>query len=409
MRRWLNVAGFGALALGAFGCSSNSKDNGGTGGMATSTGGAGGAINVGTGGSGNTDTNACASFVGLENCGTTTSEATLKKVNTLLVVDKSGSMSDQPPGYARSKWASLTQALTTVLSDTQKLMAYGLELFPEKSVLATCTDTCCNMPATGTMDVTLPGDVTGITTLLAETLPGGGTPTAQALRSALNYFRGAGAALQGQKVVFLATDGGPNCNANIPGACPIGACTNNIDGRPAACYNTTLNCCDPANAGQVTGCLDTAEVVTAIQALQGDGIPTVVLGLPGTESYATVLEQMAVAGDLPNPAAPPSYYAVNAADGVDGLTNTIKQITTQFINKCDIQLDKAVLDPTKVNVALDCNVLQAPDPALGGGDWILDRSTVPETVVLQGAVCDRVRTQGAQRIDVILGCPGVVQ
>jgi hypothetical protein len=241
-------------------------------------------------------------------------------------------------------------------------------------------------------------------------VPGGGTPTAQALRSALNYFRGAGASLQGQKVVFLATDGGPNCNANIPGACPIGACTNNIDGKPAACFNTTLNCCDPANAGQVTGCLDTGEVVLAIQALAGDGIPTVVLGLPGTESpaYVTALEQMAVAGGLPNPAAPPSYYAVNAADGVDGLTTTIKQITTQFINSCDIQLDTPVQDPSKVNVALDCNVLQAPDPALGGGDWILLNTTTPETVRLQGTVCDQVRTRGAQRIDVILGCPGVV-
>jgi hypothetical protein len=408
MRCWLRIAGFGALALWAFGCSADKSDGSATGGMATATGGAGGGINLGTGGSGNTAPTACASFVGLGECGTTTSQATLKKVNTLLVVDKSGSMSDQPAGYTRSKWASLTQALTAVLTDTQKLMAYGLELFPEKSVSATCTDDCCNMPATGAMDATLPGDVTAITTLLAGTVPGGGTPTAQALRSALNYFRGAGALIQGQKVVFLATDGGPNCNASIPGGCPITACTNNIDGKPAACYNTTLNCCDPANAGQVTGCLDTADVVTAIQALRNDGIPTVVLGLPGTELYGTILEQMATTGGLANPGGPPSYYAVNAADGVQGLTNTIHQITTQFINRCDIQLDQVVQDPDKVDVALDCNVLQRPGSDGGGGDWYLDLSTTPQTVMLQGTVCEQVKTQGAQRIDVILGCAGVV-
>lgn len=407
MRCWLRIAGFGTLALWAMSCGSTKNDNGGTGGMATGTGGQGGGIAFTGGTGGSTDPNACPAFVGLGDCGTTRSEATLKKVNTLLVVDKSGSMSNQPAGYTRSKWAALTQALTTVLTDTQKLMAYGLELFPDKAVTSSCNNDCCNMPATGTMDVTLPGDVTAITTLLAGTVPGGGTPTAQALKSALNYFRGAGANLQGQKVVFLATDGGPNCNSTIPGACPITACTYNIETNPAAC-TPTYNCCDPANGGQVVGCLDTAEVVTAIQALSGDGIETVVLGLPGTEIYSTALESMAVAGGLPNPAAPPSYYAVNAADGVDGLTTTIRQITTQFINKCEIQLDKAVEDPAKVDVALDCNVLQRPDPALGGGDWILSMATNPPTVILQGAVCDQVMTQGAQRIDVILGCAGVV-
>jgi hypothetical protein len=378
MRRWLSVAGFGALALWAFGCSSDNKDNGATGGMGTGTGGVGGGITFTGGTGGSTDPNACPAFVGLGDCGTT----------------KSG--------------AALTQALNSVLTDTQKLMAYGLELFPEKSVSATCTNECCSMPITGTVDVPLPGVVLDINTLLAGTVPGGGTPTAQALRTALNYFRGAGANLQGQKVVFLATDGGPNCNPDIPGACPIAACTNNIDGKPQACFQTTLNCCDPANAGQVTGCLDTAAVVTAIQELSTAGISTVVLGLPGTESYATVLEQMAVAGGLPNPAGP-AYYAVNAADGVQGLATTIRQITTQFINRCDIQLDQPVQDPSKVDVALDCNVLERPDPALGGGDWILLNTTTPETVRLQGTVCEQVRTQGAQRIDIILGCAGVVE
>jgi hypothetical protein len=344
--------------------------------------------------------------VGLETCAVTTATS-LNKVNTLLVLDKSGSMSNQPLGYTRSKWASLTEALTTVLADTQSLMVYGVELFPAKAVSPSCNTDCCSMPATGTVDIPLPGDPAAITTLLAATVPGGGTPTAQALRSALNYFQGAGAALFGRKAVFLATDGGPNCNTSIPGTCPISACTYNIEQNPAAC-TPALNCCDPANGGQVVGCLDTAAVVTAINQLSGDGIVTVVLGLPGSDLYSSTLELMAQAGGLPNPNGPPAYYAVNAADGVQGLTNTIRQITTQSIHSCAISLHQPIQDPTMVNVAIDCNVLQPPDPVTGQGDWYIDSSTVPETVYLQGAVCEKVMTEGVQRIDVILGCPGIL-
>jgi hypothetical protein len=411
MRCSLGVAGLGAVALIAFGCGSTKSGSSGTGGTGTGIGGAGGGIILPTAGTDAGSADQCPAFVGLENCGTTKSQASLKKVNTLLVVDKSGSMSDQPAGYAQNKWISLTQALGTVLTNTQKLMAYGLELFPAKAVASTCGADCCNMAAPGTIDVPIPGAVADITGLLNQTVPGGGTPTAAALRSALQYFQGAGGALQGQKIVFLATDGGPNCNAAIPGGCPVSACTNNIDGKPApTCVGTTLNCCDPANSGSISGCLDTADVVTAIGNLRNAGIYTVVLGLPGSDKpqYITALDQIAQAGGLPNPSSPPYYYSVNASAGVQGLTDTINQITTQFINKCDIQLDQEVQDPAKVDVALDCNVLRRPGSDGGGGDWYLNMSTSPPTVTLQGDVCNRVRTQGAQRIDVILGCAGTV-
>jgi hypothetical protein len=332
--------------------------------------------------------------------------ASLRRVNTLLVVDKSGSMNDQPAGYAQNKWASLTGALSTVATNLESRMAFGLEMFPGKAVGATCTTECCDMLATGTIDVPIPGAVADINGVLAQTVAGGGTPTAQALRSALSYFTtGAGSALGGKKVVFLATDGGPNCNASISGGCAAEACTYNIDGRPAAC-TPTFNCCDPANAGQAVGCLDTAAVVTAIHALSSAGIPTVVLGLPGTEAYATVLDQMAQAGSVPNPNAPPSYYAANAADGVQGLINAINQVMTQLINRCEVQLDQSLPDPTQVDVAVDCTVLSRPSSDGGAAEWYLNLGTNPPTVVLQGAACDYVETQGAERVDVILGCSG---
>ncbi len=157
------------------------------------------------------------------------------------------------------------------------------------------------------------------------------------------------------------------------------------------------------------GCLDTAAMVSAIDALWGDGIATVVLGLPGTEIYSSALDSMAQHGNLPNPSGPPAYYAVSAVDGVSGLTSTIRQITSQLVSACNFQLALPIQDPATLNVALDCTVLQAPNPVTGAGDWYLDSSSVPETVVLSGAVCEKVMTEGVSRVDIIMGCAALTQ
>src|SRR6185369_9103602 len=58
--------------------------------------------------------------------------------------------------------------------------------------------------------------------------PEGGTPTAAALARALAYYTtGAGKTLKGEKYVLLATDGGPNCNADL--TCAAATCTVNLD------------------------------------------------------------------------------------------------------------------------------------------------------------------------------------
>jgi hypothetical protein len=238
-------------------------------------------------------------------------------------------------------------------------------------------------------------------------VPGGGTPTAQALRSALTYFTtGAGSGLQGQKVVLLATDGGPNCNDSLTAGCPGDACTQDIDGKPADC-GVTMSCCDVAKLGPgvAIGCLDTTAVLAAIQALSDAGIPTIVLGIPGTESYTAVMDQMAKAGGMPDPSTN-SYYAANAANGVRGLTQTIADITVQLVQKCDLQLDQEPQDPDKVSVALNCVMITKSTGDAGTGQWTLDSTTFPPTVRLLGDTCTRVETSGVQRLDVLYGCVG---
>ena len=65
-----------------------------------------------------------------------------------------------------------------------------------------------------------------------------------------------------------------------------------------------------------------------------------------------------------------------------------------------------------VNVAVNCMVVPrvGADGAGGAGDassgWDIDPDDATK-LVLQGSVCDYVQTMGAERVDVIYGCPSI--
>ena len=84
-------------------------------------------------------------------------------------------------------------------------------------------------------------------------------------------------------------------------------------------------------------CLDDASVVAQIEALYAEaGIPTFVIGIPGTEVYASYLDTFAVAGGATDPDG--SYYAVEATGGVEALAQTFTDITTHLVRGCEIEL-----------------------------------------------------------------------
>jgi hypothetical protein len=222
--------------------------------------------------------------------------------------------------------------------------------------------------------------------------PSGGTPTAAALASALNYFTvGAGAAIQGQKYVLLATDGGPNCNAD--NTCDAAHCTQNLDGQCAS-----GNCC----AKSAQNCLDDTSVVTQIKGLADAGVSTFVVGIPGTEKYAQYLDTFAVSGGVPNPDAPPSYYAVSAKGGVQGLVDDFTSITTHLVRDCNVALENTPQNLDLVNVAVDCQII----PYANGAGWSIT-GTDQKTLVIAGDACQTIQTNGAERVDVVYGCPTV--
>jgi hypothetical protein len=236
-----------------------------------------------------------------------------------------------------------------------------------------------------------PRSVEAIGSALSETAPGGGTPTAAALARALAYFtEGQGRDLDGDRYVLLATDGGPNCNADI--SCDASSCTPNLDG---ASQCAGLNCCE--GAGEF--CLDDQAVIAAIEELSAAGIFTFVVGIPGTEHYTSSLDAFARAGGVPRVGAEHDYFAVSAASGVSGLTSVLKSITTELVRSCEIALTDPP-QPSLVNVAIDCQVL----PKEGESGWDYDDPAAPTHLLIRGPACDDIKAYGARRVDVVYGC-----
>jgi von Willebrand factor type A domain len=344
----------------------------------------------------------CDSLAGLGQCGNTTISADIRTVNILLVIDKSGSMTDQPDGFSVSKWAAVKTALERALTGVAGDVNLGLLMFPYSTVTQIpllCHSNCCEVPEGGSaVNVDIDAGDRALPTILNAlnaASPGGGTPTAAALARANDYFKtGAGAALPGTNYVLLATDGGPNCNSN--NSCGAERCTTNLDQQCDA-----GNCCKSSNEG----CLDDFAVTQQVQALKANGVSTFVVGIPGTENYASYLNAFAEAGGEINPGAPPSYYAVSAVGGVQGLVDVFTGITTQLVHSCKLPLAS---DPPKldeVNVAVDCELV--PQQAKDGSSWSIDTTVEPYNVLFAGPICKTLQGSGARRVDVVYGCPTV--
>ncbi len=337
---------------------------------------------------------------GEEDCGSSPFESSQRPVNILLVIDKSGSMDDTPTGFEIDKWSAMKSALEAVFAVTEDDVSFGLELFPMPDG--------CDMPSGTELEVAVqPTEQAApeILKVLEETAPSGGTPTAAALQRALEYFtEGAGADLEGANYVLLASDGGPNCGSVE--SCEESSCTLNLDGL---CPEEVSNCCDPslAGAGAETGCLDEEGTRDQITALAEAGITTFVVGIPGSEDYASTLDVLATASGTVNPNAPPDYFAVMASGGLEGLTEVFSNITTELITSCELQLDSEPDDRGKLNVEVEGTTV----PRVPRGDedgWWLDESTEPPTVVLQGQTCETMETEGVESVQVVYGCKTVI-
>ncbi len=328
-------------------------------------------------------------------------------VNLLVIVDRSGSMDQTPAGFTSSKWVTLVGALKSSLGAIQDKMSVGLLFFPDPKV--TQADGC-GMSAGDSVAIGIDKGTSTVPLIdaaldAASSAPSGNTPTADALALAHRYFTtGAGAQLSGEKHVLLALDGGPNCNSAL--TCTAASCTVNIDRSSvdltkSACPIDPNSCC--GNGSDTTlnkSCLDDTRTEAQVASLTAAGVTTYVIGIPGSDLYAGVLDALAVAGGEAVSTTSPKYYEVADAQQ---LTDTLVSITTSLVKTCEFQLSTTPPDPDNVNVLIDGTVL----PQGGDNGWAYDNSTDPPTIVIKGQTCQNLETQGAHAVTFEFGCPTV--
>ncbi len=302
-------------------------------------------------------------------------QVTLNAPNLYFVLDHSSSMNEM------NKWSNVRQAVAQLMMQIGAGARMGAMMFP-----GTASSSSCSV---GVEIMSLrQGDTQGVvaSTFLAATTqgPNGGTPTAATLESLVPKLTG----LPGSTYVILATDGGPNCSTAIP-SCDAYLCTANID-QIANC-SFTNNCC----ASDGISCLDDTATVKAAADLASAGIQTYVLGIPGSDSYANVLDRLAIAGNTAR-TSEPLYYQVTTADDA-ALLSAFQQVVQQTGAGCTFRLAHTPFGLNGERVMVG----GSPVPEGGPDGWSLQGTTL----TLSGSSCDAVKSSGAPSLQFFEGCP----
>lgn len=322
-----------------------------------------------------------------EACGCTELSLVTDVPNLYFVLDRSGSMSED------GKWTTIRGVVANVARKLGPRAAFGITLFPGSSVNG-CQAGREVLPTTAGMgpagqDTPLTKQIISSTSVAAM----GGTPTSETLRG----VRSRVTRLPGRTFVVLATDGAPNCNAGA--SCDVDGCILNIEQYAPECKPGTLpNCCDPSLYGP-GNCVDGAETEAEVAALHAAGIPTYVVGVPGSAAYADLLGRLAEAGGTAR-AQDPKYYRVDQTDTL-AFDAALASIAAKITASCSLELSEPPADPNLVNVYLD----GAAVPLDGADGWSLDGATI----TLNGPTCVRVLSGQALNLRVIAGCKTVVR
>jgi hypothetical protein len=320
-----------------------------------------------------------------------------ERPNLYFVLDRSGSMSEILVGSGTDKYSATRIAVRDMLKDIGHRVNYGAAVFPPPGIVTGCEPgeevfpTVAGDPLGSSLQGRFGPTLTSLLSTLARHPPEGGTPTAGTLAS----LRPLLTALPDTTAVVLATDGAPNCNASL--VCGADQCQFNIEQAVIDGKRCTpeYNCCDPSLASNATFyCVDDEATDLAVKSLTSSGIKTYVIGMPGSEHYANLLDRLAVSGQTAREGTP-RYYAVN--DVVE-LTAAVRKIGVEVAISCTIALDKPPPDQARVNVYLDTRLIPA-DPVNGWG-W-----TGENSLVLHGSACDDLKSGNIQRVQVVAGCP----
>lgn len=336
--------------------------------------------------------------------------------NIYFVLDRSGSMSESGipgnPDVGPSKWETVRTVIGQLVVQLGPRGTFGVTVFPSPFTNGCDPGVEIFAPRQGDAPAGAPGPTeAALITALARVSPNGDTPTAATFTSIAPHLL----SLPGKTYVIFATDGGPNCNPAVN--CGADECQLNMESINGCPPDGTPNCCTPTqtsgtptcsgpNATNACSCEDTAATVAAVQAVATSGIPVYVVGVPASEPYADVLNQLACAGGTAQDqmacgdagGVGTEYYAVTGADTAS-LESALFAIAGKITGTCTFDLGSTPADPTLVNVFFD----GTPLAQMGPDGWTLGGATV--TVL--GASCQQILSGAILDVRVVAGCPTV--
>ncbi len=334
------------------------------------------------------------------------------KPNMMLLVDKSGSMSDGVPGTGRSKIQELQSAMSTFLNQPRVPARVGLTTFPDASSSCAPASTVAehiDAPRSTEDDAADKVRAAAVLAKVNAITPKGGTPTNFSLQ-----FLGTLPELQDTmrpNFVLLLTDGLPNCNPTIATDC----------NSPAVCDcggNATYQTACTAGTGLANGCkivcLDPTGSIDAIQQLAVKNIKTIVIGFGDVSTAGpalTVLSNMATAGGFPRKCKAnadcgasgcnttsgvcnvPFYEAANGAELTTAL-NTIGDLIGDGLPPCVWSLDTTA----PVNPALIAVIFGDKNIPMGPTTWTYEsyKGSADKKVIFQGDYCAQIEASNPQ-------------
>jgi len=307
-------------------------------------------------------------------CGSREMPSSKLPPDILIVLDASGSMDEDAMNMsctggcgAMSKWALMTPAINTVVSQTEMDVNWGLKFFADMGT------TCGVSPNTVAVNVApmnaaaVGMAITGRTSANGGVANGSRTPTRAGEDAAVTYLNGL--ADTNPKFIVLATDGSPNC--------PATGNTNNDD---------------------------TAGAVTAVTNAKTAGVGTFVVGISAGGAPEMALNMMAVAGGYPQVGQPTQYYPVSSTTEFAAVLRTLVGMATT----CTFSVPPPPTDDgstSRGDIAVRGTVngvpMEIPQNATNG--WTYTDANMT-SILLHGTACDQVTAATITSVTIVFHC-----
>jgi len=297
-------------------------------------------------------------------------EVPITRPRVVLLVDRSGSMSENPLGEG-TRWEALHGVISEVVSGQDRTTDFGLAMFPAAGAGDTFPEGACSTATALDVPVGIAAGDAIITALPdAQASTHGGTPAAATVELAADHLRG----LSGDepRLLVLITDGAANCSSDS-------------DALTASLYDEAL------------------QQAVADAAL--DGITTYVVGIQISEEFdqasgvvpAEQLDEVAGLRGAPLEGGAHQFYSV--ADQA-ALSEAIDSITAEL--GCSMALGSEVDPERPALLRVGETLRDRVDDCASGDGWTYVDGDAGLSLELCGSTCDDFQATGT--IDLEYDC-----